>query len=105
MGETKGAQSWTVKCMLYFSGFIAADNKDNGTWTQLWLITDYHENGSLYDYLQHVTLNIHSLFTMIVSIASGLAHLHLEINGAQGKPGIAHRDFKSKNILVKRNGK
>ncbi|ROT75409.1 putative transforming growth factor-beta receptor type I [Penaeus vannamei] len=24
-------------------GFIAADNKDNGTWTQLWLVTDYHE--------------------------------------------------------------
>ena len=24
--------------------------------------------------------------------------------GTQGKPGIAHRDIKSKNILVKRNG-
>ncbi len=32
-------------------GFIAADNKDNGTWTQLWLITEYMENGSLFDYL------------------------------------------------------
>ncbi|KAG7262123.1 hypothetical protein CRUP_018800 [Coryphaenoides rupestris] len=34
-------------------GFIAADNKDNGTWTQLWLVSDYHEHGSLFDYLNH----------------------------------------------------
>ncbi|XP_010136827.1 PREDICTED: LOW QUALITY PROTEIN: activin receptor type-1C-like, partial [Buceros rhinoceros silvestris] len=32
-------------------GFIAADNKDNGTWTQLWLVSEYHEQGSLFDYL------------------------------------------------------
>jgi len=33
-----------------------------------------------------------------------LAHLHMEICGTQGKPAIAHRDLKSKNILVKSNG-
>ena len=86
------------------SGFIAADNKDNGAWTQLWLITDYHENGSLFDYLQHVSLDVQSVLALAVSIASGLAHLHMEIIGTQGKPAIAHRDLKSKNILVKRNG-
>lgn len=32
-------------------GFIAADNKDTGTWMQLWLITEYMENGSLFDFL------------------------------------------------------
>ncbi|XP_014676569.1 PREDICTED: TGF-beta receptor type-1-like [Priapulus caudatus] len=32
---------------------------------------------------------------------SGLAHLHMEIVGTQGKPAIAHRDVKSKNILIK----
>jgi len=32
-------------------GFIAADNKDTGTWIQLWLITEYMENGSLFDFL------------------------------------------------------
>ena len=32
-------------------GFIAADNKDDITWTQLWLVTDYHPHGSLFDYL------------------------------------------------------
>lgn len=49
---------------------------------------------------------------MAFSIANGLSHLHMEIQGTQntfrgndqGKPGIAHRDLKSKNILVKSNG-
>ena len=30
---------------------LAADNKDDITWTQLWLVTDYHPHGSLFDYL------------------------------------------------------
>ena len=89
---------------LLLSGFVAADNKDNGAWTQLWLVTDYLEKGSLYDYLQLVTLDVQSMLKLAVSIASGLAHLHIEIVGTQGKPAIAHRDLKSKNILVKRNG-
>lgn len=85
-------------------GFIAADNKDNGTWTQLWLITDYHENGSLFDYLNKNTITAAGLVRMVYSIVTGLAHLHMEIVGTQGKPAIAHRDLKSKNILVKSNG-
>ena len=89
---------------ILLSGFVAADNKDNGAWTQLWLVTDYLEKGSLYDYLQLVSLDVQSMLKLAVSIASGLAHLHIEIVGTQGKPAIAHRDLKSKNILVKRNG-
>ncbi|XP_026741509.1 bone morphogenetic protein receptor type-1B isoform X3 [Trichoplusia ni] len=85
-------------------GFIAADIKGTGSWTQMLLITDYHENGSLHDYLQTVVLDNHSLMTMAYSIVSGLAHLHMDIFGTKGKPAIAHRDIKSKNILVKRNG-
>ncbi|KAG8179023.1 hypothetical protein JTE90_011970 [Oedothorax gibbosus] len=85
-------------------GFIAADNKDNGTWTQLWLITDYHENGSLFDYLNKCTVDAAGMCKMAYSIANGLAHLHMEILGTQGKPAIAHRDLKSKNILVKSKG-
>lgn len=83
--------------------FIAADNKDNGTWTQLWLVTDYHENGSLFDYLNRTTVDMPTMIRMALSIATGLAHLHMEILGTQGKPAIAHRDLKSKNILVKAN--
>ena len=41
---------------------------------------------------------------MCLDIATGLAHLHLEIQGTQGKPAIAHRDLKSKNILVSSDG-
>ncbi|MBN3306231.1 ACV1C protein, partial [Amia calva] len=85
-------------------GFIAADNKDNGTWTQLWLVSEYHEYGSLFDYLNRYTLSVEGMILLALSIASGLAHLHMEIIGTQGKPAIAHRDLKSKNILVKKNG-
>ncbi|XP_045602354.1 TGF-beta receptor type-1 isoform X7 [Procambarus clarkii] len=85
-------------------GFIAADNKDNGTWTQLWLVTDYHENGSLFDYLMRYTVDTAGMIRMALSIATGLAHLHMDIMGNKGKPAIAHRDLKSKNILVKSNG-
>ncbi|MGH0187379.1 UNVERIFIED_CONTAM: hypothetical protein FKN15_025034 [Acipenser sinensis] len=85
-------------------GFIAADNKDNGTWTQLWLVSDYHEYGSLFDYLNRYSVTIEGMIKLALSAASGLAHLHMEIVGTQGKPGIAHRDLKSKNILVKKNG-
>ncbi|KAM8967003.1 TGF-beta receptor type-1 [Pelodytes ibericus] len=85
-------------------GFIAADNKDNGTWTQLWLVSDYHEHGSLFDYLNRYTVTVEGMLKLSLSTASGLAHLHMEIVGTQGKPAIAHRDLKSKNILVKKNG-
>ncbi|XP_055643189.1 TGF-beta receptor type-1 [Toxorhynchites rutilus septentrionalis] len=84
-------------------GFIAADNKDNGTWTQLWLITDYHENGSLFDFLTSRCIDTKTMVEMAYSIATGLAHLHMDIVGTRGKPAIAHRDLKSKNILVKSN--
>uniref|UniRef100_A0A667ZGQ0 Serine/threonine-protein kinase receptor n=1 Tax=Myripristis murdjan TaxID=586833 RepID=A0A667ZGQ0_9TELE len=85
-------------------GFIAADIKGTGSWTQLYLITDYHENGSLYDYLKCNTLDTKGLLKLAYSSISGLCHLHTEIYGTQGKPAIAHRDLKSKNILVKKNG-
>lgn len=85
-------------------GFIAADNKgsvlfacyfvykltycaltDNGTWTQLWLVTDYHENGSLFDFLNRTTIDTCTMVRMAHSIATGLAHLHMEILGTQGR--------------------
>ncbi|XP_068825168.1 activin receptor type-1C isoform X3 [Capricornis sumatraensis] len=75
---------------------------DNGTWTQLWLVSEYHEQGSLYDYLNRNIVTVAGMIKLALSIASGLAHLHMEIVGTQGKPAIAHRDIKSKNILVKK---
>ncbi|KRZ74624.1 Bone morphogenetic protein receptor type-1B, partial [Trichinella papuae] len=85
-------------------GFIAADIKGTGSWTQLLLITDYHELGSLHDFLKSRYLDRELLARLAYTIASGLAHLHTEILGTKGKPAIAHRDIKSKNILVKPGG-
>jgi len=110
----EGEESWFRESEIYQTvmlrhenilGFIAADNKDIGTWTQLWLVTDYHENGSLFDFLSKRTLTPNQLINMAHSIATGLAHLHMPIIGTQGigKPAIAHRDLKSKNILVKKD--
>lgn len=65
---------------------------------------EFHEKGSLYDYLSRFTVDIGEMLTMAHAIAKGLTHLHIEIIGTQGKPAIAHRDLKSKNILVKSNG-
>ncbi|KAB7500544.1 Bone morphogenetic protein receptor type-1B [Armadillidium nasatum] len=83
-------------------GFIAADIRGTASYTQMLLITDYHDLGSLYDYLKLYSLDYSSLYQMTHSIISGLSHLHTEIFGTTGKPAIAHRDIKSKNILVKR---
>jgi len=85
-------------------GFIAADIKGTGGWTQMLLVTDYYEHGSLYDYLQTHVLDRDSLARLAHTTACGLSHLHTEIFGSKGKPAIAHRDIKSRNILVKNDG-
>ncbi|BFZ22056.1 hypothetical protein BsWGS_25095 [Bradybaena similaris] len=88
-------------------GYYASDTVGILSCTQNWLILQYHRNGSLYDYLQRSDLDIEEMLLLAHSAASGLAHLHTEIKEGTGKhekPGIAHRDIKSKNILVKDNG-
>lgn len=111
--SSRDENSWARETQIYQTvmlrhanilGFIAADNKDNGLSTELWLITEYHRLGSLYDFLQSHALNAYALVRMASSIVNGLAHLHMEITGTQGKPAIAHRDLKSRNILVKDDG-
>ena len=44
------------------------------------------------------------MFNICLSIANGLLYLHTDIQGTQGKPAMAHRNLKTKNILVKSNG-
>ncbi|CAH1365099.1 hypothetical protein MTP99_001397 [Tenebrio molitor] len=85
-------------------GYIGSDMTSRNSCTQLWLITHYHSLGSLYDHLNRTTLTHQQLLRLCLSIANGLVHLHTEIFGTEGKPAIAHRDIKSKNILVKNNG-
>ncbi|XP_055341553.1 TGF-beta receptor type-1-like [Paramacrobiotus metropolitanus] len=112
--SSRDDKSWSRETEIYNTtmlrhenllGFIASDNKDTGMLTQLWLITEYHERGSLFDYLsENRVADAAALLRLTYSLANGLAHLHMEIVGTQGKPAIAHRDIKSKNVLVKRNG-
>ncbi|VDN44268.1 unnamed protein product, partial [Gongylonema pulchrum] len=71
------------------------------------LITDFHEHGSLFEYLQRgETLSVNEALQLALSAVCGLEHLHgaLRGTGSPQKPAIAHRDVKSKNIIVKRRG-
>lgn len=69
-----------------------------------WLITEYHENGSLYDFLKVECnrLSLYESLKVISTMLKGLAFLHEErtLDGEK-KPCIVHRDFKSRNILLK----
>lgn len=76
------------KCSHAFPTFMTLNNVfslDNGTWTQLWLVSEYHEQGSLYDYLNRNIVTVTGMIKLALSIASGLAHLHMEIVGTQGR--------------------
>lgn len=48
------------------------------------MVSEYHEHGSLYDYLNRYTLSVEAMVVLALSVASGLAHLHMEIIGTQG---------------------
>ncbi|KAK9515359.1 hypothetical protein VZT92_026011 [Zoarces viviparus] len=111
--SSRDEQSWFRETEIYNTvqlrhdnilGFIASDMTSKNSSTQLWLVTHFHELGSLYDFLQYSSLEPESCLKMCLSVACGLVHLHTEIVSSQEKPAIAHRDLKSRNILVKRNG-
>lgn len=84
-------------------GFFASDMVSNNGVTELWLITQYHQFGSLYDFLVQEAVSPKVMLQMAISTCAGLAHIHTELYGTQAKPAIAHRDIKTKNVLVKNN--
>jgi hypothetical protein len=87
--------------------FFMADRVDTGAFTELWLVTEYYRNNSLYDYLNRERSTTHNLTDEQVgffaqSVATGLAFIHSEEHlSDMSRPKIAHRDLKSKNILIK----
>jgi len=87
-------------------GYIGSDMTSRASCTQLWLVMQYHPLGSLFDHLNRSPhpLTPHQTLNICLSIANGLLYLHTEIHGTKGKPAMAHRNLKSKNILVKTNG-
>lgn len=103
-------QSWVRETQIYQTvminhdnilSFIASDVATKDSTTRMWLMTHYHPNGSLYDFLNNNTVDAKIMISLAKSAISGITHLHTEINGMNAKPSIAHRDIKSKNILVK----
>lgn len=85
--------------------YIGVEKRGDNLQAEFWLITAYHEKGSLCDYLKAYTLTWNELCRIGESMARGLMHLHEAIPGKSpnepSKPAIAHRDFKSKNVLLK----
>ncbi|CAD5115076.1 unnamed protein product [Dimorphilus gyrociliatus] len=73
--------------------FIGACKQSDG---DLCLVTELYPFGSLYDYLKEHTPSFNESVTIWHGIASGLVYLHHEL-----KPAVAHRDMKSKNVLLR----
>ncbi|XP_067116539.1 activin receptor type-2A [Osmerus mordax] len=85
--------------------FIGVEKRGNHMDMELWLITAYHDKGSLTDYLKANVVSWNELCHIAQTLARGLAYLHEDIPGLKDghKPAIAHRDMKSKNVLLKTN--
>jgi len=84
--------------------FLGVDKRGEGLQVEFWLVTSFHDHGSLCDFLKNNVLSVQDLIKICLTMAKGLAHLHGELGANKGqgvKPSIAHRDFKSKNVLIK----
>ncbi|TMS38466.1 hypothetical protein L596_005186 [Steinernema carpocapsae] len=87
--------------------FVAADISSVDSMTQMLLITDFCEYGSLYDYLRSgVKITLEEAIKLAYTSICGVEHLHCPVIGTENrnKPEIAHRDIKTKNVIVKRPG-
>lgn len=60
-----------------------------------WLLVEYASNGSLHHYLKEHTVTWDEFLNIALGIVRGLSHLH--------DADVAHRDFKSKNVLLRHN--
>lgn len=120
---TRDESSWKAETDLYNTmnlrhdnllRFIASDMTTRHNECELWIVTEFHNNGSLYDLLsEHAPFNnLDHLYRILASSAAGLCYLHTKISvnqvtsplsdkKNQGKTAIAHRDIKTRNILVK----
>ncbi|GAB6032062.1 hypothetical protein CHUAL_010428 [Chamberlinius hualienensis] len=106
-------QSWAVEQEIYtlpqmknenILSFIGAERRGDNLQAEYWLITAFHEKGSLFDYLKANLVTWPELCHIADSITKGLTYLHEELPATKldaYKPAIAHRDFKSKNVLLK----
>lgn len=71
----------------------------------LCFIMEYCENGSLREYLEKKVLSWSEAVVLASGITSAVAFLHSESFQAGGmKVAVAHRDLKSTNVLVRKDG-
>ncbi|XP_008051638.1 anti-Muellerian hormone type-2 receptor isoform X2 [Carlito syrichta] len=69
------------------------------------LVLELYPKGSLCHHLTQHTSDWGSSLRMALSLAKGLAFLHEERwQDGQYKPGIAHRDLSSQNVLIREDG-
>ncbi|XP_078454475.1 activin receptor type-2B-like isoform X1 [Lampetra fluviatilis] len=109
----KDLRSWEKEVDIYSSPgikhdnllqFIAAEQRVSGLDVEYWIITAFHEKGSLMEYLKGNVLTWRELCLITETMSRGLAYLHEDAMGPKGellKPSIAHRDMKSRNVLLK----
>uniref|UniRef100_A0A4D5RHK5 Serine/threonine-protein kinase receptor n=1 Tax=Ixodes scapularis TaxID=6945 RepID=A0A4D5RHK5_IXOSC len=105
--------SWAVEKDMYklpqmkhenVLAFLGASKNGDNLHVEYWLVTEYHERGSLSDHLKAHLVSWGEVLKIGESIARGLRHLHEELPASKlepYKPALAHRDFKSKNVLLK----
>lgn len=76
--------------ILTFLGFTESPDTNSH-----WLLVEYASNGSLHHFLKENTVTWPEFLSISLGIVRGLSHLH--------DADIAHRDFKSKNVLLRHN--
>ena len=106
-------QSWIAEQDIYklpqmkhdnLLNFIATEKRGDNLSMELWLISEFHERGSLYDFLKGNLISWSEMCKIAETMSRGLAYLHEDVpmtRENEHKPAIAHRDFKSKNVLLK----
>ncbi|XP_003747978.1 activin receptor type-2A-like [Galendromus occidentalis] len=78
--------------------------REAGSRSLLSVVSPWQVRGSLYDHLKINTLSYCQLLHLSCSIADGLAYLHAAKTPSEGgysKPAMAHRNIKSKNIILR----
>lgn len=111
--DPRDEQSWIQEVKMYETswlrhenilGYMGSDCKSTASSTRWWIMMEFCQHGSLYEYLSHARYTPIQLLESVRGIYCGLEHLHSAIfgnNPNNSKPGIAHRDLKTHNILVK----
>ncbi|KAL7673276.1 hypothetical protein ACOME3_008142 [Neoechinorhynchus agilis] len=85
-------------------------NETNEIVDEYRIISEFHEQGSLHDLLKDRTVSVNEMLRIAVTMSAGLSYMHQsstvqtmagKISPHKSKFSIAHRDFKSKNVLIK----